>query len=189
MGVVMKKVILIALSAAALLAAECSLQSLTWTAYKTPLKLGVKGTFDKITFTKGKNCLEGASVLIDKQSVDTKNPGRDKTLDSFFFAKLKGNIKARIEKVKEKTLDVAITLNGVTKKVPFLYTKKDGLIEAKGVIDLLDFAPKALRSIAKACFTKHQGKTWNDVTLTFTIDNKTTIQKAKGMMERFKSMM
>jgi len=186
----MKKVILIALSAAALLAAECSLQSLTWTAYKTPLKLGVKGTFDKIAFIEGKNCLEGARVIINKHSVDTKNPGRDKTLDEFFFSKLKGDIKAKIEKVGDKTLDVAITLNGVTKKIPFTYTKKGGIIEAKGVIDIFDFSgSEALASIAKACFDKHQGKTWNDITLTFTIDNKSTIDKAKEAVDMVKSMM
>ncbi len=181
---------IIALTTVALFAGECSLQSLTWTAFKTPLKLGVKGTFDKISFTKGKDCLKGANVTIDKQSVDTKNPGRDKTLDQFFFSKLKGNIEAKLLNVNEKTLDVAITLNGITKIVPFFYTNKDGVITAKGVIDIFDFqGDKALRSIAKACFDKHQGKTWNDVSLQFVIDNKSSIQKAKGVVERFKSMM
>ncbi len=185
----MKKIVLLAaLSIFAL--AECQLQSLQWTAFKTPLKLGVKGTFDKMTFVKGKNCLEGAEVLINKHSVNTKNPGRDKTLDSFFFSRLKGDIKAKIVAVKEKTLDVAITLNGVTKTIPFFYMKKDGVIRAKGVIDLFDFgASKALSSIAKACFNKHQGKTWNDVELRFTIDAKTTVDKAKKAIESFKSMM
>ena len=185
----MKKIALLAaLSIFAL--AECQLQSLQWTAFKTPLKLGVKGTFDKIDFTKGDECLKGAKVSIDKSSVDTKNPGRDKTLRLFFFDRLEGDIKAKIVAVKEKTLDVAITLNGVTKTVPFFYTKKDGLIHAKGVIDLLDFgASKALASIAKACFDKHQGKTWNDVELRFTIDAKTTVDKAKEAIESIKSMM
>ena len=189
MGVVMKK--LIVLAAVAIFAlADCQLQSLQWTAFKTPLKLGVKGTFDKITFVKGKNCLEGAEVIINKHSVDTKNPGRDKTLRLFFFDRLKGPIEAKILKVHEKTLDVAITLHGVTKTIPFFYTKKDGLIHAKGVIDLFDFdASKALSSIAKACFDKHQGKTWNDVELHFTIDVKTTVDKAKEAIESFKSMM
>jgi len=175
----MKKIALLAtLSIFAL--AECQLQSLQWTAFKTPLKLGVKGTFDKMTFVKGKNCLEGAEVLINKHSVNTKNLGRDKTLDSFFFSRLKGDIKAKIVAVKEKTLDVAITLNGVTKTIPFFYTKKDGVIRAKGVIDLFDFSgSEALRSINKACFDKHQGKTWNDVELGFTINAQSTMQKAK----------
>ena len=185
----MKKIALLAaLSIFAL--AECQLQSLQWTAFKTPLKLGVKGTFDKINFTKGDECLKGAKVSIDKSSVDTKNPGRDKTLRLFFFDRLEGDIKAKIVAVKEKTLDVAVTLNGVTKTIPFFYTKKDGLIHAKGVIDLFDFSGlEALRSINKACFDKHQGKTWNDVELHFTIDAKTTVDKAKAAIESIKSMM
>ncbi|BAF70262.1 YceI family protein [Nitratiruptor sp. SB155-2] len=166
----MKKIVVTALSIASLFASECSVQNLTWTAYKTPLKLGVTGSFDKIAFTQGKQCLEGAKVTINKHSVNTKNPGRDRTLDQFFFSLLKGDIVAKILKVHEKRLDVAITLNGITKTVPFTYTKDGNLIQAKGVIDIFDFqGNKALASIAKACFDKHQGKTWNDVTLTFEI--------------------
>ena len=185
----MKKLILF-VAVAIFAAAECQLQSLQWTAFKTPLKLGVKGTFDKIAFVKGKNCLKGAEVIINKHSVDTKNPGRDKTLDSFFFSRLKGDIRAKIVAVKEKTLDVAVTLNGVTKTIPFAYTKKDGIIEAKGVIDLFDFSgSEALSSINKACFDLHQGKTWNDVELGFTINTQSTMQKAQKALESFKSMM
>ncbi|BCD67844.1 YceI family protein [Nitratiruptor sp. YY09-18] len=186
----MRKLLLTIAAAALLLAGECSLENLTWTAYKTPLKLGVKGTFGKIAFIKGKDCLDGAEVKINKHSVDTNNPDRDKTLDQYFFAKLRGDIIAKVLKVDEKTLDVVITLNGVTKKIPFYYTKKDGVIKAKGVIDILDFQGNSvLRSIANACYKKHQGKTWNDVTLEFTINNKTKIDRAKEAVEQFKSMM
>ncbi len=185
----MKRLALIAVIASLALA-ECSLQSMQWTAFKTPLKLGVKGTFDKIAFVKGKNCLEGAEVIINKDSVNTKNPGRDKTLDTFFFGKLKGDIKAKVVKVNDKTLDIAITLNGVTKTIPFTYSEKNGIVTAKGVIDLFDFSgSKALRSINKACYDKHQGKTWNDVELTFTIDKQNSVQKAKDTVDMIKSMM
>ncbi len=185
----MKKLILF-LVAAIFAMAECQLQSLQWTAFKTPLKLGVKGTFDKIAFVAGKNCLEGAEVIINKHSVDTKNPARDKTLDSFFFSKLKGDIKAKIVAVKEKTMDVAVTLNEKTKTIPFAYTKIDGIIKARGVIDLFDFSGlEALRSINKTCFDLHQGKTWNDVELGFTINTQSSMQKAKKALESFKSMM
>ncbi len=183
----MKKLILLALAAIFVLA-DCQLQSLQWTAFKTPLKLGVKGTFDKIAYTPGKNCLKGAEVIINKHSVDTKNPGRDKTLDSFFFSHLKGDIRAKIKNVGDKTFTVTITLNGVTKDVPFFYEKKGSLISAKGVIDLFDFSgSKALRSINKACFAKHKGKTWNDVELGFTINEQ--IPTNINSEEEVKSMM
>ncbi len=185
----MKKMILFA-AAAIFALADCELQSLQWTAFKTPLKLGVKGTFDKIAYTPGKNCLQGAEVIINKHSVDTKNPGRDKTLDSFFFSKLKGDIRAKVKKIGDKTLTVAITLNGVTKEVPFFYEKKGSTLTAKGVIDLFDFSgSQALHSINKACFDKHQGKTWNDVELRFTISEQTPAQKARDTIEQIKSMM
>ncbi len=185
----MKKLILF-VTVAIFALADCELESLQWTAFKTPLKLEVKGTFDKIAYTPGKNCLEGAEVIINKHSVDTNNPGRDKTLDSFFFSKLKGDISAKIQSVGDKTLTVAITLNGVTKDVPFSYEKKGSTITAKGVIDLFDFSSsEALHSINKACYAKHQGKTWNDVELRFIISEQTPAQKARDTIEQIKSMM
>ena len=184
----MKKVIMIV--AASLLAfAQCTLEDMSWTAFKTPLKLGVKGTFDKIAFIPGKNCLDGAEAIINKHSVNTGNPDRDKTLDSAFFSLLEGDIRAKIVHSGDKTMDINITLNGVTKTVPFTYSKKDGTIQARGVIDIFDFSgSKALRSINKACYKLHQGKTWNDVELTFTIGTQKP-SKTETIIDQVKSMM
>ena len=183
-----KKVALLAL-AAALFGAECELRLLEWRAFKTPLKIGVKGTFDRIAYIPPKNgCLEGARVLINKHSVDTGNEVRDKTLDMAFFSKLPGDITAKIEAVKKDRLDVAITLGGITKIVPFHYKKEDDTHKAHGVIDLLDFAAgDALRSINRACYDLHEGKTWSDVELRFEI--KEGGAKPAGESEIHKSML
>ncbi|MRI58176.1 MAG: hypothetical protein C6H99_01570 [Epsilonproteobacteria bacterium] len=184
----MRKIVIVTLLSLLALA-QCQLHSLRWTAFKTPLKAGVKGTFDKIAFLPGKACLDGAEVIINKHSVNTGNKDRDKTLDEAFFSKLKGDIKAKIVHVDKKRMDVQITLNGQTKTIPFTYEKEEGSIEAHGVIDIFDFSgSKALQSINKACYDLHQGKTWNDVELSFTIDTKKH-SKSHTIIDHVKSMM
>jgi len=175
--------------AAGLFAQQCTLEKLEWIAFKTPLKIGVPGSFERIAFIPPKNgCLEGARVLINKHSVDTGNEVRDKTLEVAFFSKLKGDIEAKITSAAKDRLMVAITLNGVTKEIPFYYKKEGSLHKAHGVIDLLDFsAARQLRSLTKACYDLHAGKTWSDVELRFEI--KEGGAKPAGESEMHKSML
>jgi polyisoprenoid-binding protein YceI len=125
--------------------------------------------------------------VIDTNSVNSKNEGRDQTLVTHFFKQMSGDtINAKIievvssdkhEKGKSKagTLTAEITMNGVTKKVPMAYRYNDGVLNAEGVIDLFDFsANKALQSINKACYDLHSGKTWSDVAISFSTDIKAT---------------
>ena len=177
------------LAAGALSARECELKTLEWTAFKTPLKTGVSGTFERIAYIPAKeSCLEGSRAIINKHSVTTGNAARDKTLDMAFFSKLPGDITAKIEAVKKDRLDVAITLGGITKIVPFHYKKEGDTHKAHGVIDLLDFAADdALRSINRACYDLHEGKTWSDVELRFEI--KEGGAKPAGEREMHKSML
>ncbi|PHS57797.1 MAG: hypothetical protein COB17_04900 [Sulfurimonas sp.] len=158
----------------------------SWKAYKTASKIGVSGVFNKVTYTpvakNGKNFREilvGSSVSIDTSSVNSKNKSRDFKLVSFFFQKMSTkNINAKIidikadKKIKNQprtgvvTLDV--TMNGITKSLPMKYTYSNAIFEAKGVIDILDFsASTALKSINKACYALHKGKTWSDVSVGF----------------------
>ena len=157
-----------------------------FTAYKTASKIGVNGTFDKVTYNSkaksGKNFREifvGSSVNIETSSVNSNNKARDNKLVKFFFEKMIGkNISAKILdykpnkrfKGKPKTgiFIVEVTMNGISKIVPMSYIFNKGDISAKGVIDIFDFnANKALSSINKACFDLHKGKTWNDVSIGF----------------------
>ncbi len=169
-----------------------------WKAYKTPAKVGVGGIFDTVRYTAPekeesdfKALLTGATVTIDEKSVNSKNKGRDAKLVSFFFDQMKGDtIEAKIIDIvvaSEKkgipatgTIQTEIMMNGITKKVPLRFSYSDGILTASGVIDLFDFsASKALKSINKACFDKHLGKTWNDVDIGFTTHIKALCTPAK----------
>ena len=160
-----------------------------FTAYKTPLKIGVSGTFDKVLYkpksSSGKNFRElfvGSSVVIDTSSVNSYNKDRDnKLVKSFFDNMLFKTIEAKIVeyksdkryKGKPKTglFMVEITMNGVTKTIPMRYSYFKGKMEAKGVIDIFDFsANKSLQAINKACYKLHKGKTWNDISIGFTTE-------------------
>jgi len=163
----------------------------TWKAYKTPAKIGVGGHFKstdyKSTVPVAKNFRDlfiGSKVVIDVDSVDSNNPGRDDKLLKFFFNVMAGpDIKAEIVDIKAQKVErgqpkigvitIAVTMNGITKKVPMNYRYVDKKLSASGTIDLFDFQGQtALASINKACFDLHQGKTWNDVAIGFSVNTK-----------------
>jgi len=157
-----------------------------WSAYKTPAKLAVSGTFDEVAYRavapKGVNFHDifvGSTLSIDTKSVNSKNSGRDVTLVESFFKQMNSTtIKAKITAIKPNkrvkgkpktgTWFVDITMNGVSKNVPMTYIYDDGSLVANGFIDILDFSgSKALSAINTACFEHHKGKTWSDVAISF----------------------
>ncbi len=159
-------------------AQECSYELLqpkvAWKAFKTYEKVGVKGAFDKIELISKQNStieasLIGSTVDISVQSLNSGNKGRDETLlKSFFGAQNVSSIKAVIKGVKGNKLLVDITMNKITKTIPMQYTFANDVISGKGVVDLSDFDMlPSLKSINKACFDLHEGKTWQDVELEF----------------------
>jgi len=173
--------------------------NVSWKAYKTFAKLGVGGKFTDVKYTpnkkEGKNFKElfiGSKVYIDISKIDTKNEGRDKTLVSMFFGKLKGktiegvikNIEAdkpvKGKRVYHGKVNVSITMNDKTLTIPMKYNYKDEVFTAKGTIDLFDFNGKeALSSINKSCYDLHKGKTWNDVTIKFSTTIKASLCDVK----------
>lgn len=175
--------ILMTLSSLSAFAADCNYLiksndvGLQWTAFKTPLKKGVSGTFKKYGIKKQyqgnslKDVLTSVSFNIDTKSVYTKNDARDKKLVKFFFGLMHGNkISGKIQSYSKKLLKVQIKMNGVTKKVPLAVQIQGSQIEASGHIDILDFSMnQSLASINKACSELHQGKTWSDVDLNLSI--------------------
>ena len=169
-----------------------------WKAYKTPAKLGVGGIFDKVAYTpaqkEGKNFKEilvGSSVDINTTSVNSNNKGRDaKLVNSFFKLMSDEKIVAKIvdmtsnkrvaKEPRTGTITIEVTMNGVTKKVPLNYSYSKGIMKSQGVIDILDFSgSQALVSINKACFDKHQGKTWSDVQIGFDMNIKALVCATK----------
>ncbi len=198
----MKKTALSLLLTLTLAQADCSFSQpgnvdVTWQAFKTPMKLGVGGHFNTVDFKASSvkadslsALLTGSTVNIAVASVDSKNPGRDEKLLNDFFKQMAGpDITAKIVTLKrdEKArksglLTAAVTMNGVTRDVPMKYSFKDGRLSADGVIDLIDFkAQNAFTSINTACYDLHQGKTWSDVNIGFTMDIKASCpQPVKG---------
>lgn len=147
---------------------------LKWTAYKTPAKAGVSGSFSKIKLKgplKGKTIakvVETTTFEIDALSVNTKNPDRDAKLVKNIFKTIAGKkITGKFTSMAKGELTVLITMNGVTREVPMSYKENNNAIMANGYIDMLDFSMKGqLSAINKACYELHEGKTWSDVALT-----------------------
>jgi len=156
----------------------------TWKAFKTPMKAGVGGHFTDVSY-KGAHqnakdlqaLLTGSSVSIAVASVDSNNKGRDEKLLNAFFKQMAGpDIAATVRSLKSDSgadtgiVTVAVVMNGVTRDVPMKYSYADNILSASGVIDLADFkAQAALESINTACYDLHQGKTWSDVEIGFTM--------------------
>lgn len=183
-GIVMKKILILlstlalgaSLYAASTYTFVTKASKLTFTAFKTPLKIGVSGSFDDYvlntkTAATQNDLLRSSSVTINTKSVNSGNKGRDaKLISSFFEVQDVSQIKAKVLQVQNNIADVAISMNNITKTVPMHVAINGDNIELNGVIDLADFNMlRSLQSINKACYTLHKGKTWQDVTLKFVI--------------------
>lgn len=180
----MKKIAWTLLAAATLVMADCSYTksgdvAVNWTAFKTPMKAGVNGTFRSVVYKGAEQgasliqLLKGAKVMIQTNNVDSGNGGRDAKLVQFFFNQMDGQmLEARVLDMDEaaKIVLVEVLMNGKGLNVPMAYTFENGVFTAKGVIDLGDFkALDALASINRACYDLHAGKTWQDVNIGFSL--------------------
>ncbi|MFT6880803.1 MAG: hypothetical protein ACI8UX_002098 [Psychromonas sp.] len=135
--------------------------SLTWTAYKTPEKIGVPATFDEIT-------LSGNSFIINTKSVNSNNEIRDGKLVKYFFNNLSDSlITGSYGNVTDGVMPVTLKMNGIEKIVDFAVSVSDTATILSGTIDILsDFSGNAaLEGIAEACKQLHLNKTWSDVNL------------------------
>jgi len=149
---------------------------ISWKAFKTYEKIGVSGTFDRVTFTPHtgtslENLLVGSKVTITTDSVNTTNSGRDATLiKSFFNVQKLDTLNAVIVGVENSKAITQITLNRITKTIPLTYAVQEGKMIAKGTIDLGDFhLLPSLYSLTNTCYDLHGGKTWQDVEIGFEI--------------------
>ena len=147
-------------------------KSIEWTAFKTPEKVGVKGTFDDIQLNDYKadattleEGLTGANFVIVTSSVSTNDAGRDEKLKMEFFAKMVGNISGYFGQFKDGKVLVNLTMNGLSKEKEFTYVATADSVTITGSIDILsDFtAQDAFDSLHNACKDLHEGKTWSDV--------------------------
>ena len=145
-----------------------------WSAFKTPEKVGVKGSFNgaSVSIYNKANSLEellvGSMAVIDTRFLTTSNSKRDETIFDNFFSFLNPipMIKASITDVdtKDLILYLNVTMNGKTKNIPMKFKVLNGYFQAIGNIDIKDFAlSTALDTLNKACFDLHKGVTWSEV--------------------------
>lgn len=146
---------------------------LEWTAFKTPEKVGVKGTFNTISISDFKNSgdleqdLKDATFTIDTASINSSDAGRDAKLRDGFFGLLTGNISGKFIDFKDGKATVEIKMNDVSVQKEFAYTTTETSLKLNGTIDIIsDFkGDKAFNSIHELCKDLHLGKTWTDVAI------------------------
>jgi hypothetical protein len=134
---------------------------LTWTAFKTPDKVGVPGTFNDIK-------LEGNMFTINAKTVNSNNEIRDAKLKTFFFDNLSDSlITGSYGAISNGKIPVTIKMNGIEKTFDFDFIETDTANVVTGSIDILkDFSGNAaLEAISEACKELHLNKTWSDVNL------------------------
>ncbi|CAM1362669.1 conserved exported protein of unknown function [Tenacibaculum soleae] len=156
--------------------------NINWTAYKTTEKIPVNGHFQKITITANgegntaKEAINNAEFTIPVSSVFTKDTSRDFKIKKFFFG-IMDNTKLLSGKLILENDSIGysnITMNGVTKKLPFKYSLNGKTFNLTGKLQITNWgAEKALTSLNEACKDLHKGadgvsKTWDDVTINIT---------------------
>lgn len=155
---------------------------ITFTAYKTTEKVGVKGEFKKINITSGgegnsvKEAMNGAIFSIPISSLATKDSSRDYKIQNFFFGVMTNTqaITGRLKLTDDTNGTAKITMNGETKDVPFTYTITDKVFNMQSVIDVNTWnAGAALAKLNEVCKVLHTGadgvsKTWSEVALNIT---------------------
>lgn len=164
--------------------------SFSFTAYGAPDKSYVvsKNTFKQYSLASENKKLLNASIDINAFSVDTShdlNNGsggqwpiafssiRNSNIVNGLFKRFEdaGHIKARITGINKTAIELNVEMNGVTHTIPMTYTIKDGVLHAKGVLDILDFNGKtAFEAFAAICADAwHKGKSWSDVAIEFSV--------------------
>lgn len=146
---------------------------LRFTAFKTPKKVGVPGTFNKIDLkaksgSKLSEVMDGATFTIETSSVNTNNPVRDGKLKQFFFGMLENDIiNGEFKSFTESGFDLVLEMNNIKNTYTIETPTSGSELKFNLTIDILaDYtASKALSGINTACYELHEGKTWEDVDL------------------------
>lgn len=166
----------------------CSTLKVDFTFYGSADKSYVvkKNTFKTMTPTFTADKLEGATVEIDLLSIDTSadmNNGaatwpaamskvRDaNTRNKFFklFTKDIGKAMAKVTKVNADSVDVEISMNGITEAINMTTKTEGDTTVATGKLDVNKFAPEAYKTFSKACAGFHKGASHSEFDIYFTV--------------------
>ena len=163
--------------------------TVNWTAYKTTDKVPVKGVFTEVNIIKSLNAthqidvLNGLEFEIPVASIFSKDSIRDGKLNKFFFEVMKNTLKLKgTFSIQEGGKgQISLTMNGLTKDLPFDYTIQGENIDINASMNLDNWEAKtAIATLNKACNELHSGadgisKTWNEVAINAQI--KTVLKK------------
>ena len=159
---------------------------LDWTAYKFLNKTGVGGTFKEIKVDApentgdAKSMIEALSFSIPISSIETKDQGRNRKIQEFFFGGL-----ASTEMLTGKVVSLGddnqavleITMNEITQEVSGDYTLEGTTFTWNTEIDVNEWNAEAgLTALNEECKDLHtdhengdtESKLWPDVTISFT---------------------
>lgn len=156
--------------------------TVNWVAYKTTDKVPVKGQFQKVNITAGgeadtaKEAINNAEFSIPVSSIFTQDTSRDFKIKKFFFGVMdKTELLSGKLVLENDSIGYAdLTMNSVTKKLPFKYTLNGKEFSLNATMNISDWqAQNALDSLNTACKDLHKGadgvsKTWDDVALNIT---------------------
>jgi len=152
---------------------------LNWTAYKTTDKIPVKGVFKEVKINKDKvstsviGVLDGLEFEIPVSSINSNDSIRDAKLKEFFFGVMKNTIKLSGKFHPENSGKglISLTMNGLTKDLPFSFDVRDDIIEVNATMNLDNWqAQSAIEALNVVCNDKHKAadgisKTWNEVSI------------------------
>ena len=139
--------------------------SVGWTAYKFTDKVGVPGTFDKISFSN-KNAsgsieklLNKAQLSIQTASVNSNNTIRDPKINTFFFKTFNTpEITGTILSAKEGEGIVKLNMNRTNRETPFTYSIENDTIQLFTNLDLSHWnGGEAITSLNTECYDVHKG--------------------------------
>ena len=117
--------------------------------------------------------LEGLEFEIPVSSIYSKDTIRDGKLKRLFFGVMENtlNLKGKFSVKDASNGNIALSMNGVTKELPFTYEMSKDTILINATMDLNIWETQnALASIHQACLALHTGpdgvsKTWDEVGL------------------------
>jgi len=150
-----------------------------WTAYKTTDKVGVKGKFEKVNIISGgegdtaKDAINNTEFSIPVSSIFTSDTSRDFKIRKFFFGIMDNTklLSGKFTLENDSIGYVDLTMNGVSKKLPFKYTLEGKQFSMTATMDVLNWnAQSSIDSLNVACKDLHKGldgvsKTWSEVAL------------------------
>lgn len=156
-----------------------AIHSINWTGYKTTEKVPVNGKFTKVDIIAGgegntvKEAIDNAEFSIPISSIFTSDSSRDYKIRKFFFGVMENTqlLSGTFKLENDSVGYVNMTMNGITKKLPFNYTIDGKAFAMQTKMDILNWnAQSSIDSLNAVCKDLHKGldgvsKTWAEVAI------------------------